>query len=1452
MKRTLSILIVPALPLLLVVASFLHADQPLRTGLREQVLSADRILHCKVLSGRCFVEYGRIYTRYDLSTIGSLKGGSSDAVVRVPGGEVGLVAYVVPGAPEFTEREEVVLFLKQGESGECELDGLSPSVYRVKADADGLPQVSPSVEPEGPVLAADGHVWPAGRTMPLDMFLRTVAAYLGESVSAGTAQLPLVGDGVGGGKKKKASGSAVSLSAGNVQAGYSRILDRPVDIFWDLSRDYGPVHGGKVNWSFNPDSISGKSPYGVTPGQALDALAWSFEQWNAVPGSKMRFEYAGQRRDVPNHKLDLVNVITFADSEYTWGVQKDAIASARPFVLARRTWVGPEGLDWDQDGKIDFPDFPEGVWEAGTIIDCDIRWDAGGPYADVDFAVDRTPGALSMQAVFNHEIGHMVGLVHSPIRDLGATLSGKNITPTMFSLALPNSTDGSGNPMTSLEADDKASLAMLYPAPEFGSTYGVIEGDVLKGTDGKPARGNFVVALSAEGAPYRSIIDAYHRAKTAVGVFTDQQGRFRIPGLPAGQYVLGLQPMDDMPVGTNRNAFNTLVSRFGDVEYIWDEFYNGPRESGRESDPFDWEPLAVSAGGKISGVRLITNYYPQGRERLWRMFGDRDYIVAVNQLRSPYSAQSSTGDMAARRFPQVFQPPYRIVGAACDFASITAPPEGLQVTWPEIILALGDPDNPSRPDLENPLAVLENFAGDGTLISSAPLPFKYPIEVDRAGELWLVVRSPQGRFNAFHNIDVLGAGQGELEVDESFISSNGGNTFSSVMNYGVSWRMGLELEGEASLEPLSQPRLVKTETAGGASGLRLHFARTLSLSGVQPSEPVTVSLRSRYATQPYPDASLISGVEEEADGALRFSMVKRGVSGDSSIYLVSGLHLEKGRLLGVLEKLSGSGPEGGTLNLGRTAGYLAPGCEGLWQGPVAPAGGIVRMDLRCSGQAVNGAFIWPAVSTPAADTTLVFRSLPGDTVVVIDSLFSNPAGFDLTAYTDSGRISLSAVLGLGADLFEPNERLKDASPVFPAYGYPPVNHALDAVRGVIVSTKERNDIDFFRFEVRRGDSVVIDVDASSTRPFLPVSGLDAYFEAFDSTGARFTGLDGRDVTSDDENGLDPFYSFVSPRSATLYLKVLEASVAYGDAGGTAGHNSFYELRLRILPRRGDVVRDGMIRIDDALVAIECAMRPSYQDQQSLYAADVSGDGRVDLNDAADVFRLALNDPLTRSSVSLAAAAGSGGPGFSLENNGKQKAIVSTPGVEFRGLVRLELESSGKASPGKDLPRGAGFLQTREGGVLFALLDLSDTDVPFKGGEMLTVEDQAGTGVRVISIMSGIPGSGERGPAALRDNVSSPAPPKAFSLEGNRPNPFNPSTSITFKVPEGTQAEVNLEVFDLRGRRVRTLARGAHAPGSWTVVWDGAGADGRKLPSGVYFCRMSAPGFSAVRKMVLLK
>ncbi|HUU26381.1 MAG TPA: FlgD immunoglobulin-like domain containing protein [archaeon] len=95
-------------------------------------------------------------------------------------------------------------------------------------------------------------------------------------------------------------------------------------------------------------------------------------------------------------------------------------------------------------------------------------------------------------------------------------------------------------------------------------------------------------------------------------------------------------------------------------------------------------------------------------------------------------------------------------------------------------------------------------------------------------------------------------------------------------------------------------------------------------------------------------------------------------------------------------------------------------------------------------------------------------------------------------------------------------------------------------------------------------------------------------------------------------------------------------------------------------------------------------------------------------------------------------------------------------------------------------------------------------------------------------------------------------PKAFSLEQNAPNPFNPSTTISYTVPEGSGGILTLKIYDLRGRLVCTLVDGLRGAGSYTVFWDGNDDRGRAAASGVYLYRLEARDFIGVRKMVLLK
>ncbi len=83
-----------------------------------------------------------------------------------------------------------------------------------------------------------------------------------------------------------------------------------------------------------------------------------------------------------------------------------------------------------------------------------------------------------------------------------------------------------------------------------------------------------------------------------------------------------------------------------------------------------------------------------------------------------------------------------------------------------------------------------------------------------------------------------------------------------------------------------------------------------------------------------------------------------------------------------------------------------------------------------------------------------------------------------------------------------------------------------------------------------------------------------------------------------------------------------------------------------------------------------------------------------------------------------------------------------------------------------------------------------------------------------------------------------------------PNPFQLRTHIAFELE--TPGEVEISVFDVRGRLVRELFRGFRSAGAVETTWDGTGADGGRVPSGIYFARVSTGGEAESRTLSLLR
>jgi hypothetical protein len=93
-------------------------------------------------------------------------------------------------------------------------------------------------------------------------------------------------------------------------------------------------------------------------------------------------------------------------------------------------------------------------------------------------------------------------------------------------------------------------------------------------------------------------------------------------------------------------------------------------------------------------------------------------------------------------------------------------------------------------------------------------------------------------------------------------------------------------------------------------------------------------------------------------------------------------------------------------------------------------------------------------------------------------------------------------------------------------------------------------------------------------------------------------------------------------------------------------------------------------------------------------------------------------------------------------------------------------------------------------------------------------------------------------------------PRAFSLETNYPNPFNPHTTIEYSLPK--TAHVNLSIYDVQGRLICNLVDRVENAGKRRIIWDGTSSSGRRVASGVYFYRIVAGNYSESKKMILLR
>jgi hypothetical protein len=279
---------------------------------------------------------------------------------------------------------------------------------------------------------------------------------------------------------------------------------------------------------------------------------------------------------------------------------------------------------------------------------------------------------------------------------------------------------------------------------------------------------------------------------------------------------------------------------------------------------------------------------------------------------------------------------------------------------------------------------------------------------------------------------------------------------------------------------------------------------------------------------------------------------------------------------------------------------------------------------------------------------------------------------------------------------------------------------------------------------------------------------------------------------------------------------------------------------------GDVTGNGTIAADDASEILKYVVGLVTFTPQQMYAADVNSDSQVGALDAAWILYYVVNG--TWPTAKMSAAMGSveigqlqkEAEGYLLPINLAQTTGVLSVYAELDVDANVEVLgvtgrlpqgwiSSSKIENGKVMFAFAGLEPLKEGSIAYISLRLKDKEANATIFGNANLND---------------------GYSAALNSVTVREIPSEFALSQNYPNPFNPTTSIKFAIPEN--ANVQLNVYNMLGQKVRTIMDGMQDAGYYTVNWDGTNDLGSKVSSGIYIYRISAGKYNATMKMNLLK
>jgi alpha-tubulin suppressor-like RCC1 family protein len=327
------------------------------------------------------------------------------------------------------------------------------------------------------------------------------------------------------------------------------------------------------------------------------------------------------------------------------------------------------------------------------------------------------------------------------------------------------------------------------------------------------------------------------------------------------------------------------------------------------------------------------------------------------------------------------------------------------------------------------------------------------------------------------------------------------------------------------------------------------------------------------------------------------------------------------------------------------------------------------------------------------------------------------------------------------------------------------------------------------------------------------------------------------------------------------LNLVLSGIEVGDSLGVALPDSSIDGQIQI-GIRGDVNLDGDVSILDVIKLVRALIgKDATPDSRTVTfnIADMNEDGLINIADV--IFQVNSVLGITPKLI----ASGPTAP-----------VIVSLNTVQTlthgQTVIPVSFDANG-------LVAGAQFTFTFDPTMV-------DVGTPYLVGEGLATDSHTIDGIMQVVVYGLTPGAGIKPgqalyiPVAVRDGspsltltdiilvnpsaqrvdvtlgettivVKDVAVPTSFALDDARPNPFNPSTTISYAVSE--QAHVTLIIYNVLGQQVIRLVDTDHVQGNYSVVWNGSNDRGLSVASGVYVYRItSSTGYTDTKRMTLLK